>query len=728
MANETVAAGVSKVLAAAKSIRNRYATRKLTSLLAADRKAIEQGLIEIGDADVPFIITSSKSNATPLPGAPAASDTLAPNAPTGLTVVADSTSLTWSWDASFDRHDGSVSASGVKEYDLEIDGVSTTVSTANANALSAPTFATIGGVTPPPSISQVGDAYTMTCAGTGIDGTADQCAFLYWSVSGNFKLNVRVDSFTGAGYEYAMAGLMVRESTAPGSVYVSMYQWLSALSKGVQHKKRVATDGARTSGLALAGNNEDRWLQIERTGSTFTYRYSEDGGTWLDLASETVSMNSAVLIGAFACDLQVSPVVLTAVFLQLGYTQSTRPSYVQSTTGTHTARVRARDLATPVNISAWSPSVSGTVVDEEYVPVSWNVGHYAFPDAHMFPSKYSQIESEINSLVTPTDKRDKVKGAVLLCTWAMLNPVAGTYDFTKLDYFINYCKTRSLRVCLYLSTRRYGGSIPGTPQADYREAWLPDYVIDNGWAGLNTDDLGGYSARFDITACTDAYLTFIAALGAHLNSEPYFEIVCSPELSAAFKTGQGFSQSNWNTQWLRFPAAFAAAFPNKLVAMTANYHSSVSTTNAFVDECITQGVSITGPDIMPQNNGTTDDHWGFMHLGGVGVRTDPTYGPYDFGSTNLQGKVSASCGQQVIQDTSFTPATIYSHGYNVYYLDHIFWTMHPDGATTRGGTPVPAMEWDTGVWPYLRDNSATLRNSFPTRLTELGKTALIGGT
>jgi hypothetical protein len=65
MANEKIAAGVAKILAAAKSIRSRYAAKKLTSILTADRKAIEQGLLDIGDADVPLILT--RVNGVPAP-------------------------------------------------------------------------------------------------------------------------------------------------------------------------------------------------------------------------------------------------------------------------------------------------------------------------------------------------------------------------------------------------------------------------------------------------------------------------------------------------------------------------------------------------------------------------------------------------------------------------------------------------------------------------------------
>lgn len=70
MANEKIAAGVAKILAAAKSIRSRYAAKKLTSILTADRKAIEQGLLDIGDADVPVILTRINGVPVPTPNPP----------------------------------------------------------------------------------------------------------------------------------------------------------------------------------------------------------------------------------------------------------------------------------------------------------------------------------------------------------------------------------------------------------------------------------------------------------------------------------------------------------------------------------------------------------------------------------------------------------------------------------------------------------------------------------
>lgn len=389
---------------------------------------------------------------------------------------------------------------------------------------------------------------------------------------------------------------------------------------------------------------------------------------------------------------------------------------------------RARATDTSGRVSAYSSTVSATTSSNAAATISWNPGHYAFPDHHMYPSKYTAIESDINSLVTPVDKRAKIVGVRLLGTWGMFEPTQGNYDFSKLAYFIAYAKARGLRVGLSLNTRRYGGTVPSVPQADYRDTTLPDYAISNGWAGANTDDLGGYSARLDIAACANAFFAMITALGAFVRDEPYFEFFETQETSAAFATGQGFSQSNWNTQWRNFVPVLRAAFPNKPTFVDCNYHSNVTETNILVDDCIAAGVGIGGPDTMPQNLGTTDDHWGFMHLGGVGTRIDPVYGPYNFGTVDSRGSIPAKAGQEVIQAANYTPALIFNHANNIYRASHMVWTMHGANPTTRFGVAVPAMAFNTGVWPFLRDTVVTTRTAFPTRLTALGYSASTGAT
>lgn len=714
MANETVAAGVSKVLAAAKSIRNRYATRKLTSLLAADRKAIEQGLIEIGDADVPFIITSSKSNATPLPGAPAASDTLAPNQPTGLTVTEGADRLTWSWDASFDHYDGSVTASGVKEYDLEIDGSTTVVSTANTSILPAPTFAVIGSVSPPPSFSQSGDSLTMTCAGTGIDGTADECVFLYWTVNGDFKLNVRVDSFTGGGGgEYAPAGLMVRESTAAGSVYTAVYQWLSALSKGVQHKKRTTTDGAKTTGTAVSGNNEDRWLQIERSGSTFTYRYSVDGGAWTTLASETVTMSSTVLIGAFCSDLQATPVVLTATFLQLGYVTVSNPSYVQVTTGSHTARVRARDNASPGNVSAWSPTVTGVVASGTK---KWTPGQYIRADAQGYPSKDAQHYATYDKALPYSN----IKGCEIPINWYRTNPSEGQYDWTYVDAHINRItenRTNGKKVLLVTQFQNFGSTVPSYPY-NGDDATLPNFILQAGWGATRTSN--GVMPKLDISGCMDAFILWLQAIGAKYDTDPYVDLFTVGETSSAYS---GMNAANYATQWNRIPAVLAAAFPNTFTCISHNGLTSPTTSIALNALMVSNGVGLAVEDAAGFYGSEPAQYggWGYYAYAGVGTYDDGDgNGPINYGFTDSRLTSAVRAEQQVVRSNVVTLAQVNALMNNHWRNSHSVWAVYFNSSGVSYtpdfyGTSTPASAWSgTNILAFLADPTNTVtRTAYP---------------
>ncbi len=714
MANEQAAAGVEKILKAARSISTRYKTKKLTNILATDRAAIDAGLAAIGDTNLSIIITSSRTGATPLPGA-AVTDTLAPNQPTGLSVVEGASSLTWSWDPSFDNYDGTSTASGVKEYDLELDGSITVVSTANTSILPAPTFAVIGSYSPPPSHTQTGDSHQIVSAGTGIDGTADQCAFLYWSVSGDFKMQCRVDSFTGAGGEYAPAGLMVRESTAAGSIYTALYQWLSALSRGVQHKKRTATDGAKTTGTAVSGNGEDRWLQIERSGSTFTYRYSIDGGAWTTLATETVTMNSAVLIGTFCSDLQASPVPLTATFLQTGYTTVARPSYVQTTTGSHTARVRARDLSASANVSTWAPSVTGEVASGLK---KWNPGQYIRADAQGYAYQDVQNYATYDKAIPIAN----IKGCEIPVNWFRTNPSPGVFDWSYVDAHINCItqnRTNGKRVLLVTQFQNYDGTtLPSTPQSTSGTATVPDFIIDAGLAANRTGN--GIMPKLDVAAGRDYWYAWIQAIGAKYDTDPYVELVTVGETSSYYV---GQNQTNYANTWIGLPAILAAAFTNTWTVLADNGVTSPSTSIATQAAAVANGVGMGVEDaanfygIEPAQYGG----WGYYARAGVGVYDDGSgNGSVNYGSTDNRLKGPMRAEQQVVRSTSITLAQVNALMNNHWKNSHSVWVVYFDDNGVSyspnfygTSTPATAYSGDNIITFLTNSANAVTRTAYP---------------
>lgn len=272
-------------------------------------------------------------------------DVLRPTQTTGLIGTAGVGSITWAWDQSCDVDQASLSAIGVAAYKLEIDGaLPITVTAPAANTLELPSLINIG--TSGASSSQNGNQRTLIGASSGIDKTSDSLQALSWDRSDSFRVRCKVSSFTGAGFEYAYAGIMVRETTAVGSKYAALYQWLSANNKGVQAKKRPVTSAGISSSGSANGDGNPTWLQIVRNGDQITYQYSSNGGNWIDIKTETVAMNAAVKVLLFCSDLVDAPALpatLTAVFDEFSIVPYAPVTYVQSTTGTSTARVKAVD-------------------------------------------------------------------------------------------------------------------------------------------------------------------------------------------------------------------------------------------------------------------------------------------------------------------------------------------------------------------------------------------------
>jgi RHS repeat-associated protein len=134
--------------------------------------------------------------------------------------------------------------------------------------------------------------FTVSGAGGGqlTSGSSDAFHFVYQPLSGDGSIIARVVSLTSG----AQAGVMVRQTLGPGSITANATDW----SPYVYFDTR-ATAGA---GLSWAGDASGAtppyWLQLARTGSTFTTSIASDGVNWTQVgSSQTVSMTQNVYVG-----------------------------------------------------------------------------------------------------------------------------------------------------------------------------------------------------------------------------------------------------------------------------------------------------------------------------------------------------------------------------------------------------------------------------------------------
>ncbi|MFZ1169447.1 MAG: Ig-like domain-containing protein, partial [Candidatus Sulfotelmatobacter sp.] len=140
--------------------------------------------------------------------------------------------------------------------------------------------------------SYASGVFTVNGAGGGqlISGSSDAFHFAYQPLSGDGSIIARVASLTSG----AQAGVMVRQTLDPGSITANVTDW----SPYVYFDTRT-TAGA---GLSWAGDTSGAtppyWLQLARSGSTFTTYIAPDGVNWTQVgSSETISMTQNVYVG-----------------------------------------------------------------------------------------------------------------------------------------------------------------------------------------------------------------------------------------------------------------------------------------------------------------------------------------------------------------------------------------------------------------------------------------------
>jgi len=150
----------------------------------------------------------------------------------------------------------------------------------------------IGAVAVTGSASVNAGVYTVAGAGA-FGGTIDSLRFLYQSLSGDGEIRARLNSVQNTSAS-AQAGVIIRETLAPGSRYASV-----GLSPDgtIRTGNRSSTSGAASSVAAGTGTLPNVWARLVRSGNTFSSFSSSDGATWVPLSSISISMATNIYFG-----------------------------------------------------------------------------------------------------------------------------------------------------------------------------------------------------------------------------------------------------------------------------------------------------------------------------------------------------------------------------------------------------------------------------------------------
>jgi hypothetical protein len=135
---------------------------------------------------------------------------------------------------------------------------------------------------------------TISCAGTNIGGTSDQCNFDYALQTGNFDVSVCLAGLSLSDL-WAEAGLMARANLAAGSPFAATLA--TPGMNGDFFSDRPTTNGLAVRAGGFPVNYPHTWLRLRRAGNVFTGFGSYDGTNWTTLGTATIAMPAQIYLG-----------------------------------------------------------------------------------------------------------------------------------------------------------------------------------------------------------------------------------------------------------------------------------------------------------------------------------------------------------------------------------------------------------------------------------------------
>ena len=132
------------------------------------------------------------------------------------------------------------------------------------------------GVAGSDSYNSATGVYTISGSGADINGTADAFHFVYQTLTGDGELEARVGSLQNTNGA-AKAGLMIRQSTAAGSIngFIAITP-----TNGINFEQRTTLNGSTTLVQTSANTMVPYWLKIIKDGTLISVYQAPDGINW----------------------------------------------------------------------------------------------------------------------------------------------------------------------------------------------------------------------------------------------------------------------------------------------------------------------------------------------------------------------------------------------------------------------------------------------------------------
>lgn len=391
-----------------------------------------------------------------------------------------------------------------------------------------------------------------------------------------------------------------------------------------------------------------------------------------------------------------------------------------------------------VTAKTLTTSVHGDGKRRSYPPplpensLKWNPGHYILFDTFAIPE--TDTPEELGYTLAQLDDYASisgVKGVHAYATWRRLEGSIGSYS-AGIDWFytlLEECESRGLRASLQLIYTSFGGT-----SARHLPSDLASLSGASGGYWTKSPSGTGTQANVGLAAVSDAIEACIQAYGDEFDAHPLVEMIQCHETSMApgpyeTKAGMAASYVKWNTR-------MRAAWPGTLTVAHANFTNSQSYESTFIADCYDKGMAIGGPDVYPQDNG--------IHGAPIKARTwaDQVYignvwngSAWVSGGTDYRGvlpRMSHFADPIHGRDNvgCYSTQQLYDWAIDEYENTHMY---HSPKTYAFSGTQ-PQVYWNSGANPRIRDwlvsnaVSSPTNSTFPTRFTDLGYTAVTGGT
>ncbi len=181
------------------------------------------------------------------------------------------------------------------------------------------------------------DGTTWTVAGGGADiyGKADQFNFANETVSGSQTILAKVTGITNTN-AWAKAGVMFRDSTAPGSIFADV---VATEAQGVSFQWRSVTGGSASrttvAGIPAPSPAKPIWVKLVKSSNTFTAFYSTNGSSYMQIGvGQSFAFTSNNFLAGLAVTAKNNTKLNTATFTDVTVTAPVQPGTSIFTTQT----------------------------------------------------------------------------------------------------------------------------------------------------------------------------------------------------------------------------------------------------------------------------------------------------------------------------------------------------------------------------------------------------------